>query len=171
MAEKGSRGKKRLTARQEAFARRVALGDDATLVGAMESAGYSVEGSAGTLRNEASRLARHPYIAPAIEAHRAAVTAHEVRQPAGGKAYVLRRLREEADDPDSPPNARIQALALLARASGALEDASDREAKRYGATEEELMSELAARLDAYVEEPLDVTPAPASAAVEDSPED
>jgi len=170
MAEQGTGGK-RLSAKRRAFVEAVASGEAPTLADAYRDA-FDAEGSTpATIHTEASRLARDPQITPSIEARRAALDARSGAKQAGGKAYVLRRLREEADDPESPPNARIQALALLARASGALEDASDREAKRSGATEEELMSELAARLDAYVEEPLDVTPAPASAAVEDALED
>jgi len=142
----GTGGKQRLSAKRRAFIERVASGEAPTLAQAYRES-FDAEGSAAaTVHTEASRLARDPQVAPSIEQRRRALEARSGAKLAGGKAYVLRRLREEADDRDSPASARITALALLAKASGALEDAVDREAKRASASEAELLAELEARL-------------------------
>ena len=155
-----STGGKPRTAKRRAFVERVASGEAPTLAQAYREA-FDADGSnAATIHTEASRLARDPQIAPSIEARRRALEARSGAKVAGGKAYVLRRLRELADAPETPPSAAVSALALLAKASGALDDAVDREAKRASATEDELVAELAARLADYADEPIDVTPEP-----------
>ena len=158
--QKGKKGK-RLTAKQDRFVEALASGSSPTVTQAYREAGYgSDEGKPHTLHVNASRLAAHTDIAPRVEARRMALEARSGAKVAGGKAYVLRRLRELADAPETPASAAVSALALLAKASGALDDAVDREAKRASATEDELVAELAARLADYADEPIDVTPEP-----------
>ena len=64
------------------------------------------------------------------------------------RRWILRRLREEASDDGSPASARIAALSLLAKASGALDSASERSEKRDQQTRESLVAELSSRLQA-----------------------
>lgn len=155
----GTGGKQRLSAKRRAFIERVASGDSPTLAQAYRES-FDAEGSAAaTVHTEASRLARDPQVAPSIEERRRALEARSGAKVSGGKAYVLRRLREVCDAPETPASAVVSALALLAKASGALDDAVDREAKRASATEDQLVAELAARLDAYADPVIDVTPA------------
>jgi hypothetical protein len=154
----GTQGKPKLTPKRRAFVEKVASGDSPTLAQAYRET-YSAEGfTPHALHVEASRLAQHPDVALSIEARRRALDARSGAKLAGGKAYVLRRLRELADAPETPPSAAVSALALLAKASGALDDAVDREAKRASATEDDLLNELEARLAAYSEPAIDVTP-------------
>jgi len=149
---------RRLTRKQEKFAEAVASGSSPTLTSAYTEAGYGDNGKGSTLRTNASRLSKNTHVAPIIEERRQAYTAQAAASLAGSKRYVLQRLREEADDPNSRASERISALALLAKASGALDDAKDRETKRIGSSESDLIAELHNRLSPYVEEPLDVTP-------------
>ena len=137
---------KRLTTKQRAFVEAVASGDHPTQVEAYLAAGYSSEGERKTAREAASRLANNSNIAATIEERTVAIGRESALGMIASRRYVLRRLREEADDPASPASARIAALSLLAKASGALDDASDRESKRSSATEADLLSELEARL-------------------------
>jgi hypothetical protein len=139
---------KRLTAKQERFVEEVASGDNATLVESYEKAGYTMKGKRRSATNQASRMTRNPYIAPAIEERERAVAQEARAGMIASRRYVLQRLREEADNLDSRASERISALALLAKASGALDDASERESKRSTATEAELAAELQARLHA-----------------------
>lgn len=138
---------RKLTPKQKRFVEVVATGDTATLVSAYTEAGYGTDGAKrSTLRTGASRLAKAPHVAPMIEERREQIEQQTHSGMIASRRYVLARLREEADDRDSPASARITALALLAKASGALEDAVDREAKRASASESELLAELEARL-------------------------
>jgi len=183
MRAMGSKGKPKLTPKRRAFVEKVASGEAPTLAQAYRDT-YSAEGFAPhALHVEASRLAKHPDVALCIEERRRVLDARSGAKVAGGKAYVLRRLREEADDMDSPANARINALSLLAKASGALEDAVDREAKRASASEAELLAELEARLSHLypdigaidvsgdVIDAQDVQPEPAESPVSDEPDE
>ena len=150
--------RRRLTQKQERFVEAIASGDAPTLVQAYTDAGYADKSNPATLRKNASRLANKTHVVPTLEERKAAYKAKAEASTSASKAYVLRRLREEADNADSRASERISALALLAKASGALDDAVDREGKRSTANENELASELMQRLSVYVEEPLDVTP-------------
>ena len=158
MSDGYTKKRRRLTPKQEKFVEAVASGSAPTLTSAYTEAGYQVNGKGSTLRTNASRLAKKPHVAPIIEERKAAYTAHAAASLAGRRSYVLQRLREEADNPDSRASERISALALLAKASGALDDAKERETKRSTATEADLIEELHNRLSPYVDEPLDVTP-------------
>ena len=150
--------RRRLTPKQEKFVEAVASGSEPTLTSAYTEAGYQANGKGSTSRTNASRLAKKTHVAPIIEERKAQYAAHAAASLAGRRNYVLQRLREEADNPDSRASERISALALLAKASGALDDAKERETKRTGATESDLIAELHTRLSEYVDEPLDVTP-------------
>ena len=138
--------KKKLTTKQRAFVNEVASGDHATQVDAYLAAGYSSAGKRKTAKEAASRLAADSNVAATIEERTQAVERQAAMGMIASRRYVLRRLREEADDPTSPASARITALSLLAKASGALDDAGDRESKRANATESDLLAELEARL-------------------------
>lgn len=152
----GTKGK-RLTAKRKAFVEAVASGDAPTLTQAYRES-YNADGlSPGALYVEASRLAKDPKVSLSIEERRAQLDAQAGAAQAGGRRYVLRRLREEADNLESRASERISALALLAKASGALDQGSPEE-RRANATESDLISELEARLEAYIEAPLDVSP-------------
>ena len=152
----GTQGK-RLTPKRKAFVEAVASGDAPTLTEAYREV-YSADGfTTHALHVEASRLAQNPEVSLSIEERRAQLDAQAGAQQAGGRRYVLRRLRELSDAPDTPPSAAVSALALLAKASGVL-DQSTPEERRANATESDLVAELEARLEAYIEEPLDVSP-------------
>ena len=138
--------KKKLTTKQRAFVNEVASGDHSTQVDAYVAAGYSNAGKRKTVKEAASRLAADSNVVATIEERTEAIERKAAMGMVASRRYVLRRLREEADDPASPASARITALSLLAKASGALDDASDRESKRSNASEEDLLSELEARL-------------------------
>ncbi len=150
--------RKRLTPKQEAFAEAVASGDANTLTGAYREAGYgSDEAKPHTLHCNASRLAAHTDVAPRIAEHQEAIARSIEAKHAGGRRWVLKRLQEEASDPDSTPNARVAALGQLAKATG-LHDERSAEEKRASSTEEELIAELNARLAPYLDQPVDVSP-------------
>jgi hypothetical protein len=161
----GKKKRKRLTPKQEAFADAVATGDANTLTDAYREAGYSHENmKPQVLWNEASKLANNPEVSVRIEERQDAIARSIEAKHAGGRRWVLKRLQEEASDPDSTPNARVAALGQLAKATG-LHDERSAEEKRASSTEEELIAELNARLAPYLEQPIDVSPT--ATAVED----
>ena len=135
---------KRLTPKQERFVEEVASGDNSTLVESYEKAGYTMKGKRRSATNQASRMTRNPYIAPAIEKREQEIAKQTRAGMIASRRFVLQRLREEALDPESPANARVSALALLGRATNAF-DSDEREA-RASASEAELIAELESRL-------------------------
>ena len=136
-----------LTPKQRAFVEAVASGDAANLTEAYRMAGYESEGSkSSTLHTSASRLARNPHVEPSIEERRVAIAKETQANVAASRRWVLQRLRMESENEDSPANARVSALALLARASGALNFEENENERRKNASEDELVAELEAKL-------------------------
>ena len=93
-----------------------------------------------------------------IAERREAIAKQTLAPMIASRRYVLQRLREEADNPESPANARVAALSLLAKATNALGDAPESD-KRSDASDEELAQELEARLAALLpdDDCIDVT--------------
>ena len=105
----GAQVTKGLTAKQKAFARKVAEG--ATKAEAYREA-YDVT-SPKTMRAEPYRLAAHPSVSREIEAYSLAIEAERQRTPASLRALVVHQLTRHALDQDVPPAVRISALRLL----------------------------------------------------------
>ena len=149
-----------LTDMQKRFVILIASGEAPSFVEAYVQAGYG-QGTTNrkALRDNASQLASKPYIQTAIQAAREAVEAKSHAALYASRRWILRRLREEASDDGSPASARIAALSLLAKASGALDSASERSEKRDQQTRESLVAELSSRLEAIADaEVIEVNP-------------
>lgn len=138
-----------LTDMQKRFVMLIASGEAPSFVEAYVQAGYG-QGTKNrkALRDNASQLANKPSIQAAIQAAREAVDSKTHAALYASRRWILRRLREEASDDGSPASARIAALSLLAKASGALDSASERSEKRDQQTRESLVAELSSRLQA-----------------------
>lgn len=149
-----------LTDRQDTFAMLVATGEAPSLVEAYIRAGYGERTqSRKALRDNASQLAAKPSVSSAIQAKREELRTKTHADLYASRRWILRRLREEANDMSSNANARISALSLLAKASGALDSASERSDKRDQQSRESLMEELRSRLNAIASDGvIDVTP-------------
>ena len=138
-----------LTEMQQRFVMLIASGEAPSIVEAYQQAGYgTATKNRKALRDNASQLASKPYMKAAIQAAREAVDSKTHSALYASRRWILRRLREEASDDDSPASARIAALSLLAKASGALDSASERGDKRDQQTRESLAAELSSRLQA-----------------------
>lgn len=149
-----------LTDMQAKFVELIASGESGSIVDAYTRAGYG-EGATNRkgLRNNASQLAQSPPVARAILARREAIERETHASLYASRRWILRRLRGEASDEDSPASARIQALNLLAKASGALDSAVERSTKRSQQSREALLAELNNRLSAAASaQEIDVTP-------------
>ena len=82
----GKKKRKRLTAKQEAFADAVATGDANTLTDAYRGAGYSHENmKPQVLWNEASKLANNPEVSVRIEERQDAIARSIEAKHAGGR--------------------------------------------------------------------------------------
>jgi len=140
---------KELTDMQKRFVMLIASGEAPSFVEAYVQAGYgTATKNRKALRDNASQLASKPYMQTAIQAAREAIDAKSHAALYASRRWILRRLREEASDDGSPASARIAALSLLAKASGALDSASERSDKREQQTRESLVAELTNRLQA-----------------------
>jgi len=140
---------KELTDMQKRFVILIASGEAPSFVEAYVQAGYgTATKNRKALRDNASQLANKPYMQTAIQAAREAIDAKSHAALYASRRWILRRLREEASDDGSPASARIAALSLLAKASGALDSASERSDKREQQTRESLVAELTNRLQA-----------------------
>jgi len=138
-----------LTDMQKRFVMLIASGEAPSFVEAYVQAGYgTATKNRKALRDNASQLASKPHMKDAIQAARAAIEANTHAALYASRRWILRRLREEASDDASPASARIAALSLLAKASGALDSASERSDKREQQTRESLVAELSSRLQA-----------------------
>ena len=165
----GKKGK-RLTAKQERFAEAVATGEASTFTDAYRIAGYVSENAKPHgVHVNASKLANHTDVSLRIEERQDAIARSIEAKHAGGRRWVLKRLQEEASDPDSTPNARVAALGQLAKATG-LHDERSSEEKRASSTEDELIAELNARLAPYLEQPIDVSPTATAVQDENGPD-
>lgn len=110
----GSRAESKLTAKQKAFARNLALGKSKAQ--AYREA-YSDKGSKKTQANAGYRLSQSSGIDAIKTAYEAAIQAAEQRTPAQLRELVIHRLTVEALDGEAPPAARIAALKLLGTVS------------------------------------------------------
>ena len=149
-----------LTNKQDTFALLVATGEAPSLVEAYIRSGYGERTeSRKALRDNASQLAAKPLISHAIQAKREELRTKTHADLYASRRWILRRLREEANDMGSHASARIAALSLLAKASGALDSASERGDKRDQQTRDSLVEELRNRLNAIASaNVIDVSP-------------
>jgi len=100
----------KLTAKQKAFAREVALGE--TKAGAYRKA-YKTNGKPQTQSQEGTRLMNDPKIAAYTEAINRAMEIQALQTPAQLRALVVSELTKHAIDEDLPPAQRLRALQLL----------------------------------------------------------
>jgi len=100
----------KLTAKQKAFAREVALGE--TQAGAYRKV-YNTRSSPKIHGSEASRLASDPRIAAYMDAINRAMEVRALQTPAQLRALVVSELTKHAIDEGLPPAQRLRALQLL----------------------------------------------------------
>ena len=144
---------RKLTNKQEEFARVYVYGEDGEAISGSEAYKivYNAKGmSAKSISNEAYRLVSHPDIAPMIDKHKRQKDRDTQRLTHSRREQILERLEAESilTDPSSPTSnssSRIRALELLAKASGALEDTININSNNDKTTAE-LREELAIRL-------------------------
>jgi hypothetical protein len=102
----------RLTSKQRAFAKEVAMGN--TKTGAYRKA-YKTKGKASTQSAEAQKLSKNPAISTQIEAFRLALEANQHITPAALRALAIHKITEKALDPKVPPAQQLKALELLGK--------------------------------------------------------
>ena len=102
----------RLTSKQRAFAKEVAMGN--TKTGAYRKA-YKTKGKASTQSAEAQKLSKNPAISTQIEAFRLALEANQHITPASLRALAIHKITEKALDPSVPPAQQLKALELLGK--------------------------------------------------------
>jgi hypothetical protein len=102
----------RLTSKQRAFAKEVAMGN--TKTGAYRKA-YKTKGKASTQSAEAQKLSKNPAISTQIEAFRLALEANQHITPAALRALAIHKITEKAIDPKVPPAQQLKALELLGK--------------------------------------------------------
>jgi hypothetical protein len=102
----------RLTSKQRAFAKEVAMGN--TKTGAYRKA-YKTKGKASTQSAEAQKLSKNPAVSTQIEAFRLALEANQHITPAALRALAIHKITEKALDPDVPPAQQLKALELLGK--------------------------------------------------------
>ena len=102
----------KLTHKQRAFAKEVALGN--TKTGAYRKV-YKTKGKPSTQSAEAQKLTKNPSIATQIEAFRVALEANQYITPASLRALAIHKITEKALDPDVPPAQQLRALELLGK--------------------------------------------------------
>jgi hypothetical protein len=100
----------KLTAKQKAFARELALGE--TKAGAYRKA-YKSKGKPKVVHNEGAKLASDPRIAMYTEAINRAMEVQRLQTPAQLRALVVSELTRHAIDESLPPAQRLRALQLL----------------------------------------------------------
>jgi hypothetical protein len=102
----------RLTSKQRAFAKEVAMGN--TKTGAYRKA-YKTKGKASTQSAEAQKLSKNPAVSTQIEAFRLALEANQHITPAALRALAIHKITEKALDPNVPPAQQLKALELLGK--------------------------------------------------------
>ena len=136
----------RLTAKQEAFAQKVAAG--AVLSDAYREC-YSAENMADkTVWAEACRLASNHKVTARVKAIQADIEADHRTRAARREEYVLKRLQEEAEGAETD-GARVRALELLGKTVGIFTDRVEVE-QDTDKTAAELEADLERRLAALL---------------------
>ena len=102
----------KLTHKQRAFAKEVALGN--TKTGAYRKT-YKTKGKPSTQSAEAQKLSKNPAIATQIEAFKVALEANQFITPASLRALAIHKITEKALDPKVPPAQQLRALELLGK--------------------------------------------------------
>ena len=102
----------KLTSKQKAFAKEVALGE--TKAGAYRKA-YKSKAKPQVASNEGQRLMKNPAIAMQVEAIQVALEANQHITPASLRALAIHKITEKALDPDVPPAQQLRALELLGK--------------------------------------------------------
>ena len=112
-------GDKRLTPVMRRFCRAVASGTHKSYSDAY-AATYAVSGcSRRTVRNEASRLVRHPLVTAELARLERLADLEASRSRVSTKRYVTQALRVEAEGvADSTAASRVRSLELLGRSAG-----------------------------------------------------
>jgi len=100
----------KLTAKQKAFARELALGE--TKAGAYRKA-YNSKGNTNTVSRRGAELASDSRIQAYTEAINRALEVQRLQTPAQLRALVVSELTKHAIDEDLPPAQRLRALQLL----------------------------------------------------------
>lgn len=110
----GTRTETRLTAKQKAFARSLALGNSKAQA---YRETYSDKGTKKTQAATGWKMAQRPDIVQIKEAYELAIEAAKQRTPAQLRELVIHQLTQHALDTEVPPAQRIQALKLLGTVS------------------------------------------------------
>ena len=143
------------TEKQKKFAQAVADGDSYSE--AYRKA-YDAEGSSPqTVRVNAHRVAHNANVSPMIDELNARNQRGLQRNLGSRRRWIVERLLDEAENPDSPAASRVKSLELLGKMAGLFDSEKDRAEKREHATESELISELNQALTAIIERPLEVS--------------
>jgi hypothetical protein len=103
---------RKLTAKQAAFAERIALGD--TKAGAYRAA-YNTNTNPVAQSIEGQRLVKNPIVALQIDAIRLAIEAANHATPAALRSLVIQKLTELAINPSEKAAQRLRALELLGK--------------------------------------------------------
>jgi hypothetical protein len=102
----------RLTHKQRAFAREVAMGE--SKAGAYRKA-YDSTGKGTTESQEGQKLVKNPMISRQIEAFKLAIEAQKYSSPIALRSLVIERLTATAIDDNIKPAQRLRALELLGK--------------------------------------------------------
>lgn len=105
-----------ITAKMDLFARHVAEG--MSLADSYRAAFNTANMKSKTVRDDASRLARHGGVRAAIEAHRAEIEAQNRMSAVERSERIWERLWELIEAEDVPPAVKVRALDLSARLAG-----------------------------------------------------
>ena len=160
--EKEVQGLQPLTAKALKFCEMIAKGHRSADA-YMTAYNTSEDTSKRSIQACASRLLGDPRVKRQVERVRQKQDVAMAQQALGLKEWTLQRLKEEASDSESPPAARVSALALLAKASKLIESGSQVSVNvaNVSRPSAEIEQELLARLTAISQTPntYDVTPA------------
>jgi len=103
---------RKLTAKQQAFAERIAMGDSKA---AAYRASYDTHTNPVAQSIEGQRLVKNPIVALQIDAIRLAIEAAHHATPAALRSLVIQKLTELAIDPSQKAAQRLRALELLGK--------------------------------------------------------
>lgn len=136
----------KLTAKQEAFARLIALGgDDGVPLSQAEVYRRVYDTKSDKIaREEASKLVRHPGVAQMVERLKAEVAAEMRDRAVSVREEVAERLRQWMNGDDRPSPQQVRAAELLGKTVGMFRDVV--ETDQQPASSEELAEEIESRL-------------------------
>lgn len=129
-----------ITTKMDSFARHVAEG--MSLADAYRQAFNTANMKAKTVRDDASRLARHSGVRAVIEAHRAEIEARNRMLALQRDERIWESLWGLVENDEVPPAVRVKALDLAARLAGMFKAPKDEGPLSAAAVEVELQRKL-----------------------------